>query len=103
MVELAGLSSEVTVTPARGEQERTFDVPEAVGIVTHEELESRPVQLLPQALREETGVLVQQTTTAQASVFIRGFSAQRVVYLRRRRALQHLDLPGRGDAVPRLD
>ena len=46
-----------------------------------EELESRPVQLLPQALREETGVLVQQTTTAQASVFIRGFSAQRVVYL----------------------
>ena len=81
VVDLAGLSSEVTVTPARGEQERTFDVPEAVGIVTHEELESRSAQLLPQALREETGVLVQQTTTAQASVFIRGFSAQRVVYL----------------------
>ena len=81
VVELAGISSEVTVTPARGEQERTFDVPEAVGIVTREELESRPVQLLPQALREETGMLVQQTTTAQASVFIRGFSAQRVVYL----------------------
>ena len=43
VVELAGISSEVTVTPARGEQERTFDVPEAVGIVTREELESRPV------------------------------------------------------------
>ena len=81
VVELAGISSEVTVTPARGEQERTFDVPEAVGIVTREEIESRPVQVLPQALREETGVLVQQTTTAQASVFIRGFSAQRVLYL----------------------
>ena len=81
VVELAGMASEVTVTPARGEQERTFDVPEAVGIVTSEELESRPVHLLPQALREETGVLVQQTTTAQRSVFIRGFSAQRVVYL----------------------
>ncbi len=81
VVELAGLSSEVTVTPARGEQERTFDVPEAVGIVTREELESRRVQLLPDALREETAVLVQQTTTAQASVFIRGFSAQRVLYL----------------------
>ena len=81
VVELAGLESEVTVTPARGEQERTFDVPEAVGVVTAEELESRPVQLLPQALREETGIVVQQTTTAQSSVFIRGFSAQRVVYL----------------------
>ncbi|WP_396624894.1 TonB-dependent receptor domain-containing protein [Luteitalea sp.] len=81
VVELAGIASEVTVTPARGEQERTFDVPEPIGVVTREELESRPVQLLPQALREETGVLVQQTTTAQASVFIRGFSAQRVLYL----------------------
>jgi hemoglobin/transferrin/lactoferrin receptor protein len=81
VVELAGVTSEVTVTPARGEQERTFDVPEAIGIVTREEMDSRPVQVLPQALREETGVLVQQTTTAQASVFIRGFSAQRVVYL----------------------
>ncbi|BCS31627.1 hypothetical protein TBR22_A08290 [Luteitalea sp. TBR-22] len=81
VVEMAGIASEVTVTPARGEQERTFDVPEPVGIVTREELESRPVQVLPQALREETGVLVQQTTTAQASVFIRGFSAQRVLYL----------------------
>lgn len=81
VVELAGVTSDVTVTPARGEQERTFDVPEAIGIVTREEMESRPVQVLPQALREETGVLVQQTTPAQASVFIRGFSAQRVVYL----------------------
>jgi hemoglobin/transferrin/lactoferrin receptor protein len=81
VVELAGITSEVVVTPARGEQERTFDVPEAVGITTREEIESRPVQILPQALREETGVLVQQTTTAQGSPFIRGFSAQRVVYL----------------------
>ncbi len=81
VVELAGIASEVVVTPARGEQERTFDVPEAVGITTREELESRPVRILPQALQEETGILVQQTTTAQGSPFIRGFSAQRVVYL----------------------
>ncbi|MPY90446.1 MAG: TonB-dependent receptor [Luteitalea sp.] len=78
---LADLTSEVTVTPARGEQERTFDVPDAVSIATREELETRPLQILPQALREETGILVQQTTTAQGSPFIRGFSAQRIVYL----------------------
>ncbi|HTU99834.1 MAG TPA: TonB-dependent receptor [Luteitalea sp.] len=81
VVELAGVTSEVIVTPARGEQERTFDVPEAVGVATREEIEARSVQILPQALREETGILVQQTTTAQGSPFIRGFSAQRVVYL----------------------
>jgi hemoglobin/transferrin/lactoferrin receptor protein len=81
VLNVAGVASEVTVTPARGEQERTFDVPEAVGIATREEIASRPVQILPQALREETGILVQQTTTAQGSPFIRGFSAQRVVYV----------------------
>lgn len=81
VVELAGMSSEVVVTPARGEQERTFDVPEAVGVTTREELESRAATILPQSLREETGIVVQQTTTAHGSPFIRGFSAQRVVYL----------------------
>lgn len=81
VVELAGVTSEVVVTPARGEQERTFDVPEAVGVTTREEMETRAATILPQALREETGIVVQQTTTAQGSPFIRGFSAQRVVYL----------------------
>jgi len=78
---IPGVESEITVTPTRGEQERTFDVPEAVSIATKEEIATRPHQLLPQVLREETGVLVQQTTTAQASPFIRGFSAQRILYL----------------------
>ncbi|MGH9160845.1 MAG: TonB-dependent receptor [Vicinamibacteraceae bacterium] len=81
VLSLADLTSEVTVTPTRGEQERTFDVPDAVSVATREELDTRPLQILPQALREETGVLVQQTTTAQGSPFIRGFSAQRIVYL----------------------
>lgn len=78
---LAGIQSEVTVTPARGEQERTFDVPEPVSVTTREEIDSRPHQILSQVLRGEPGILVQQTTTAQGSPFIRGFSAQRIVYL----------------------
>jgi outer membrane receptor protein involved in Fe transport len=81
VLSIEGFETEVVVTPARGDAEPVFDVPEAVGVTTREELESRPFNLLPQAIREETGVLVQQTTPAQASVFIRGFSAQRVVYL----------------------
>ncbi len=78
---LAGIQSEVTVTPARGEQERTFDVPEPVSVTTREEIDARPHQILSQVLRGEPGILVQQTTTAQGSPFIRGFSAQRIVYL----------------------
>jgi hemoglobin/transferrin/lactoferrin receptor protein len=78
---VAALAAEVTVTPARGEREPTFNIPEAVTIATREEIESRPHQILPQVLREEPGVLVQQTTTAQGSPFIRGFSAQRLLYL----------------------
>ena len=78
---IAGLETEVVVTPARGVVELPFDVPEAVAVATRKEIESRPHQILPQVLREEPGVLVQQTTTAQGSPFIRGFSAQRIVYL----------------------
>lgn len=78
---LAGIESEVTVTPARGEQERTFEVPEPVSVTTREEIDARPHQILSQVLRGEPGILVQQTTTAQGSPFIRGFSAQRIVYL----------------------
>ncbi|HXH06484.1 MAG TPA: TonB-dependent receptor [Vicinamibacterales bacterium] len=81
VLSVAGLAAEVVVTPARGEREPLFHVPEAVSIATREELESRPHHILPQALREEPGVLVQQTTAAQGSPFIRGFSAQRIVYL----------------------
>lgn len=78
---VAGIQAEVVVTPARGEREQAFDVPQAVTVTTREELESRPHHILPQVLQEEPGVLVQQTTTAQGSPFIRGFSAQRIVYL----------------------
>ena len=81
LLSIAGLATEIVVTPARGEQEQSFQVPEAVAVTTREELESRPFQILAQVLREEPGVLVQQTTTAQGSPFIRGFSAQRIVYL----------------------
>lgn len=78
---IRGFETEVVVTPGRGREEEVFGVPEAVSVTTRGELETRPLQLLPQALREETGVLLQQTTAAQASPFIRGFSAQRIVYL----------------------
>ena len=75
------IETEVVVTPSGGALETAFAVPEAVGLVTREELETRPLQILPEMLRDETAVLLQQTTPAQGSPFIRGMSAQRILYL----------------------
>ena len=81
VLRVQGFASELVVTPGRGVEEETFDLPESISVTTREELESRPHQLLPQVLKEEPGILLQQTTTAHASPFIRGFSAQRILYL----------------------
>jgi outer membrane receptor protein involved in Fe transport len=73
--------SSVLVTPSRGDRETAFDSPQAVSTISRDELQSRPFTLLAQALREEPGILVQQTTTAQTSPVIRGFTGQQNVYL----------------------
>ncbi len=76
-----GFATNILVTPARGAKESTFDVPAAVSVTTRREMDARAFHLLPQVLREEPGVLVQQTTTAQASPIVRGFTGQSNVYL----------------------
>ena len=76
-----GVASEVVVTATRGTAETIFNTPAAASVVTREDLRARPHRLLMQALREEPGVLVQQTTTAQTSPIIRGFTGQSNVYL----------------------
>ena len=56
-------------------------VPEAMSITTRRDIDSRPYTLLPQVLREEPGILLQQTTSAQVSPIIRGFTGQSNIYL----------------------
>lgn len=81
MLQVRRFSSEVVVTPARGMEETTFSVPEPMSVTSHRDIDSRPYQLVAQVLREEPGVLVQQTTSAQVSPIIRGFTGQSNVYL----------------------
>lgn len=76
-----GYAAEVVVTPGRGVKEDRFSVPDALSVTRRRDIDSRPYQLLPQVLAEEVGVLVQQTTSAQASPTIRGFTGQSNVYL----------------------
>jgi outer membrane receptor protein involved in Fe transport len=81
MLVVEGYATEVVVTPGRGVREDGFTVPGPVSVLTRRDIDSRPYQLLGQVLREEPGVLVQQTTSAQVSPIIRGFTGQSNVYL----------------------
>ncbi len=76
-----GFATSVLVTTARGRRDTTFDIPQMASVTTRSDIDRRPFQVLAQVLREEPGVLVQQTTTAQASPIIRGFTGQSNVYL----------------------
>lgn len=81
VLRLRPVEAEVTVSAQRGVLQDGFDVPRSVSTTSRADIDARPSQLLPQVLREETGILVQQTTSAQASPIIRGFTGQSNVYL----------------------
>lgn len=81
IIPVSSFESAVQVTAGRGLQEDRRTIPQATSVLTRDGLNGRAYQLLPQALREETGVFVQQTTAAQASPVIRGFTGQSNVYL----------------------
>ncbi len=73
--------SSVQVTATRGVEEERRRIPQGTSEIGAGDIDRRPYQLLGQALREETGILVQQTTSAQTSPQIRGFTGQSNVYL----------------------
>ena len=81
VLRLRPIDIEVTVSAQRGVLQDGFDVPRSVSTTSRTDMDARPYQLLPQVLREEPGILVQQTTSAQASPIIRGFTGQSNVYL----------------------
>ena len=53
---VASIFETVTVTPARGQPQPVFEVPQSPVIVTQDELSHRYANILPQALRDVTGV-----------------------------------------------
>jgi outer membrane receptor protein involved in Fe transport len=81
VLQIRRFASEVVVTPSRGRDEKTFNAPESLSVTTRRDIDTRPYTLMPQVLREEPGILLQQTTSAQISPIIRGFTGQSNVYL----------------------
>lgn len=80
-VSVSPVEDQVTVTASAGEALEIFEYPRAISTASAEEMRRRPAVGLPQALREEPGIHVQQTTASQGSVFMRGLTGQRVVAL----------------------
>lgn len=75
------LLESVTVTPSRGHAQEVFETSEAVSITTEQDIKRRAYLILPQLLKDEPGVHLQQTTTSQGSIFVRGLTGQQVVNL----------------------
>jgi len=81
VIPVSSFASSVQVTAGRGVQEDRRKLPQATSVLTRADMNGRSYQILPQALREETGVFAQQTTSAHGSPTIRGFTGQSNVYL----------------------
>lgn len=74
-------SSQVVVTPSRGTEEDTTQIPQGATVADRMDLDVRPFTIVTQAFKEEVGVMAQQTTASQGSPIVRGFTGQRNLYL----------------------
>ena len=74
------LSQSTTVTARRFETD-SFDVPEAVTVVSREEILQRIARTTPEALAGEPGIWVQKTTHGGGSPIIRGMVGNQVLVL----------------------
>ena len=71
----------IVVTPSRGIAEPMTRVAQGASLIDRSALETRPYAIVTQALKEEVGVMAQQTTSSQGSPVLRGFTGQRNLYL----------------------
>lgn len=78
---VAPISETVTVTPTRGQPQDASQATQSQDVLTSDEMMLRPAHLLPQTLRDITGVHVQQTTSGQGSPFVRGLTGMQVLHL----------------------
>ena len=81
VLQIAHVSNGVTVTAMRGEGRDESEFPQSTTIVTREDVLRRPSRILPDILREEAGVHVQQTTAGQGTPFIRGLMGNRILVM----------------------
>lgn len=73
-------AEDVVVTATRS-QHRSYDLAEAVNIVSRREITERNAKTSAEALREEPGIAVQKSNHGGGSAIIRGFSSNQILIL----------------------
>ncbi len=71
----------VKVYSAARHEQRPFDSPRAISVVTSDEIRDRAYRTVPEALNDVVGVMVQETTYAAGSPIIRGLIGNQVLIM----------------------
>lgn len=71
----------LTITATRGNAEQVMESPHVTTILEQNDFQKRPLLTLGNALEATPGILVQQTSTAQVSPFLRGLTGYQVLNL----------------------
>lgn len=79
--ELPPVYTSISVTATMGRGVKAEEVPAATAVITAESLGERPLVTIGNALEGTPGILVQQSTTAQVSPFLRGLTGYQVLNL----------------------
>ncbi len=77
-LDVAALEEEITVTASPGVAEETLRAVQRVSVITRDDLQRRVGTVVAQAVAEEAGVHLQQTSPTMAGIFIRGLTGNKV-------------------------
>src|SRR3989441_2737917 len=78
ILEVAPLSSQVTVTAETGQAQDKDRVPQAVNIISEIAIQQRTTAVLAQVADEEVGLALQRTSPTIAGIFVRGLTGNKV-------------------------
>ena len=80
-LEPSSLHTKITVIATRGSSEQASDSPYVTTILDRSDILKKPILTLGSALESAPGILVQQSTSAQVSPFLRGLTGNQVLNL----------------------
>jgi hemoglobin/transferrin/lactoferrin receptor protein len=78
ILDLASISSQVTVTAETGQAQDKDRVPQAVNVISESAIQQRTTAVLAQAADEEAGLALQRTSPTMGEIFVRGLTGKNV-------------------------
>lgn len=78
VLQVAPISSQLTVTAETGQAEDKERIPQATNIISEEAIQQRTTAVLAQVADEEVGLSLQRTSPTIAGIFIRGLTGNKV-------------------------